>query len=256
MLNAHPFLAGDGVLLMAHRGGAAEVAENSAESLDHVRAIGLTYVETDAHATADGEVVLLHDPTLERTLGIAGAIADMTFSELAERAGEACPVRLEDALERYEDLKFNVDAKADGVSESLARIAARHPERVGLASFSDRRLAVMRQIAPDAATSVGMGEAARLLAASKLPLRAAVAAARRTAPGAARAVSIQVPPRHKGIPVVTRRLVALAHELGLAVHVWDVENQSDWDRMLGRGVDGLITDYPTAARDHLQGGWR
>lgn len=260
VLNEHPFLAGTGTLLMAHRGGGAEVAENSFSSLHHVVSLGLTYVETDARTTSDGVAVLLHDPTLARTTGVPGAISDYTWAEL-ERIKDHSGgrhVRVEEAVEAFPSLKFNVDAKTDAAVEPLAALATRFPERVGLASFSDSRLARMRDLAPEAATSAGQREVAVVVLASRLPLTQGIAIVRRHAEGLTRATSLQVPPTHRGIPVVTPRFVRVAHALELAVHVWDADRESTRNRMLEAGADGLITDYPTAARDYLdkRGGWR
>ncbi|MDO5494561.1 MAG: glycerophosphodiester phosphodiesterase family protein [bacterium] len=258
MLNSHPFLAGEGPILMAHRGGGAEVPENSLAALQHTSDLGLRYLETDAHATTDGVVVLLHDQLLDRTTTSTGLLTDRSWEELADvrDASGGALVRLDEALELFPHLRFNVDAKSDSVVGPLAELAARHPERVLVASFSDSRLRHLRALTPESATSLGQGEVARLVALSQLPLAAALPLARNV-PAYRHAVAVQVPPQHRRIPVVTRRFVRLAHALGLAVHVWDADDAPTWQRVLAAGADGIITDYPTAARDWLtaRGAW-
>ncbi len=258
MLSTHPFLRGDGTILMAHRGGAAEVPENSWSAFAHTVERGLKYIETDAHATTDGVVVLLHDEDLDRTTTGTGPVTARSWAELADvrdDSGEGL-VRLDEALERFPHLRFNVDAKSDSVVEPLAELAAANPERVLIASFSDERLRRARALAPEVATSLGQSAVTRLVGLAQAPLSAAVPLARRV-PAVREAVAVQVPPQHRGIPVVTRRFVRLAHALGLAVHVWAADDAATWKRVLGAGADGIITDHPTTARSWLapRGPW-
>lgn len=237
---------------MAHRGGGAEVPENSWAAFAHTDALGIGYVETDTHATADGILVLHHDETLDRTTNASGPISARTWAELRnvrDLSGEGL-VRLDEALERFPTLRFNVDAKSDAAVGALAGAAARNPNRILVASFSSVRLAQIRRLATTAATSLGQSEVARLVALSRLPLDAAVQIARRES-YFGRAVAVQVPPRYRGVPVVTPRFTRLAHALGLAVHVWSADDAATWRAMLAAGADGLITDYPAAARAWL-----
>jgi glycerophosphoryl diester phosphodiesterase len=64
---------------------------------------------------------------------------------------------------------------------------------------------------------------------------------------------MQVPRAQTGVPVVTRRTIDLAHDLGIQVHVWVVDDPADMTRLLDMGVDGLITDAPTTLRAVLNG---
>jgi glycerophosphoryl diester phosphodiesterase len=260
VLRPHPYLAGEGPVLLAHRGGSTEAVENSLSAFEHVRDLGITYVETDAHATVDGVVVLHHDEDLGRMTGVAARIADLPWAELSripDHSGHP-PVRLETALEAFPGLRFNIDAKAEAVVGPLVRIARRHVDRVGLASFSDELLARIRAAASEVSTSTGERETAALVALSRLPLRQAARLARARLSAATAATCLQVPLRHRGIPVVTPRLLALAHELGLEVHVWTVDQPGAMDHLLDLGVDGLVTDVPSTALRVLaaRGAWR
>lgn len=258
MLSTHPYLAGRPPRLFAHRGGGAEAPENSRAALEHTVRLGLTYMETDARATSDGVVVLHHDVTLDRTTDASGAIAAYSWTQL-ERVRDASghpPLRLAEALAEFPALRFNVDAKSDDVVAPLLAIAREHPDRVGLASFSDARLAQARTLAPGVATSLGQGEITRLVGLSRLPLERAVALASRLLPR--QAVAVQIPVRHRGVPVFTRRLVALAHRLDMEVHVWTVDDPAVAGRLLDAGADGIITDAPALMRLHFEdrGTWR
>lgn len=251
----HPYLQGQGPILFAHRGGSTETVENSWAALEYDRKLGITYVETDAHATRDGVVILHHDSDLGRLTGVTAEIADLSWQQISripDHSG-APPVRLDEALSAFPDLRFNVDAKSDAVVAPLAALARAHPDRIGLASFSDQRLARMRLLAPGVATSTGARETAALVAVAHLPRRTGVRLAK---PPVAR--SLQVPMRHRGVSVVTPRLLDLAHTLGLEVHVWTVDEPAIMESLLAMGVDGLITDVPSTALRVLgaHGPWR
>jgi glycerophosphoryl diester phosphodiesterase len=70
-------------LVAAHRGGAALWAENSLLAFRNAIALGVDAIEFDLHMTADGEIVVLHDPTLERTTPGSGFLRDLRLAELA-----------------------------------------------------------------------------------------------------------------------------------------------------------------------------
>ncbi len=69
-------------LVAAHRGGAALWAENSITAFRGAIGLGVDLIEFDVHPTRDGKIVVIHDPTLERTTTGAGAVADHEWSEL------------------------------------------------------------------------------------------------------------------------------------------------------------------------------
>ena len=67
-------VVGDGPIILAHRGGGAEGPENTPEAFEALRNIQVYHVETDAHLSADGQVVLNHDPEVDRTYPASGKI--------------------------------------------------------------------------------------------------------------------------------------------------------------------------------------
>jgi glycerophosphoryl diester phosphodiesterase len=66
--------------------------------------------------------------------------------------------------------------------------------------------------------------------------------------------ALQVPVAYRGIPIVTRANLAAAHRLGLAVHVWTIDEQAEMERLLAFGVDGLMTDRPDVLAQVLKRG--
>jgi glycerophosphoryl diester phosphodiesterase len=232
-------------LAFAHRGGAAHGDENTAAAFARAVGLGYRYLETDVQATADGVAVVFHDPALDRLAGRPGRVDAMRWADLAGvRVGGAAAVpRLDDMLDAWPQVRFNIDVKADGAVlptvDALARTGA--VDRVLLASFSDARLARLRALAgPAVATSLGRRGVARLRWASMTGRRPRL-------PGSV--VAAQVPMRYGWLPVVDRRFVRHAHRLGLQVHVWTVDEPSDMHHLLDLGVDGIMTDHVDVLRD-------
>ncbi|PZF88007.1 glycerophosphodiester phosphodiesterase [Micromonospora deserti] len=245
MLTGHPYLDTPGPLAFAHRGGAAEGDENTAAAFARAIDLGYRYVETDVHGTADGVAVVFHDATLHRVTGERGRIADLRWADLASvRVGGAAVVpRLDEVLDAWPQVRFNIDVKADGGIEPTVATVARAGagDRVLLASFSDARLARLRALTEGrVATGLGMRGVARLRMAS-LTSRAL-----RLPPSV---VAAQVPVRYGRVPVVDRRLLAYAHRLGLQVHVWTIDEPAEMHELLDLGVDGIMTDHVGVLRD-------
>lgn len=244
---------GEGPLILAHRGGGAEAPENTPEAFQALRDIQVFHVETDAHLSADGQVVLNHDPKVDRTYPAKGEIRQMPWSQLEQLRGVdgGRMIRLADALESFPDMYFNVDAKSAEVALPLLDVVREHEAlgRVLIASFDESRLRLLRSREPRLVTSLGVAAVTRLVAASQL----AQPATRLHVPGPLEGVwAVQVPEKMGVIRVVDRRFVATAHALGCAVHVWTVNEESQMHRLLDLGVDGLITDHPTLARRILE----
>lgn len=207
--------------------------------------LGYRYLETDVHATADGVLLAFHDATLDRVTDRRGAIARLPYAEVARAriAGTEPIPRLTDLLDAWPQARLNIDVKApeaiDPLVEVLHRAAAW--DRVCIASFSSRRLAAVRARARVVAghpicTALGPRGIAALRARSLA--RPATTIVR---PGPLAACA-QVPERLGGTPFVTRPLVRTAHDLGLAVHVWTVNDAAAMNRLLDLGVDGIMTD--------------
>jgi glycerophosphoryl diester phosphodiesterase len=248
----HPFLDGPRPRALAHRGWHLDDLagmENSLSAFTRAAAEGYRYIETDVHATADGVVIVHHDPSLDRTTDRTGVITELPFAEVSKaKVGGREPVcSLDVALEELPETLFNIDVKADSAVEPVLRTVRRHDawDRVCLASFADDRLARLRKRGGERLlTSAGQRSARLLWLSSRLP----VLPLRRLIGGAA----AQVPPRHKGLEVVDSRFVDRAHRWGLEVHAWTVDDSAEMTRLLDLGVDGLVTDRPDVLREVLR----
>ena len=212
---------------------------------------GAEYIETDVHASRDGIAVISHDPDLTRLAGRKGKVEDLTLEQLTriDLGGGQSFCSLASALDAFPDTRFNIDIKSMGAAVPAARaiLAAGAGRRVLVTSFADRRRRAALRLLPGVATSaaalpfaLAFGFASLgLLGVSRLLLR--------------RVHAVQVPERWMlgplRVDVVTPRLIARMHRLGIEVHVWTVNDPQDMRRLLEMGVDGIVTDRADIALD-------
>jgi glycerophosphoryl diester phosphodiesterase len=235
----HPFLDGDGPIAVAHRGGAAGGLENSMAAFARAVDLGYRYLETDVHATVDGVLLAFHDKTLDRVTDRRGRVADLPYATVRQaRIGGVEPIPLlEDLLGTWPSVRVNIDVKDGRAVGPLCQVLRRTGalDRVCVAAFSDRRVALVRRaLGPRVATALGPRAVAalRAVALGRLPERFAPR----------QGVCAQVPERAGPLAVVTSAFVDTAHRFGFAVHVWTVDEPTAMRRLLDLGVDGIMTD--------------
>jgi glycerophosphoryl diester phosphodiesterase len=273
------------VIAYAHQGGAWEGPSSTLYAIDAAVNAGATAVELDVHASADGHLVVCHDPSVDRTTEGSGRIADLTLDELRTldnaywwapgadvspglpadqypfrgRAPEDARFRvalLEEVLEEFPGVVLNLDIKQTApvvkpYEEDLARLLRRfgRTDDVIVASFLDTATDAFSAVAPEIPTSAGTVAVAGFFQ--------SVQAGEEPAP--LRHVALQVPASYGELTLVDERFVDVAHRTGLAVHVWTVEEETEMERLCGLGVDGIITDRPTAlvgVLDRLGRSWQ
>lgn len=236
------FLDHPGPIPFAHQGGAGDWPENTMPAFEHAVSLGYRYLETDVHVTADGVLIAFHDNVLDRATDRTGVVAELPWDEVERaRVGGTEPiVLLADLLGAWPDVRVNIDPKHDAAVEPLIDLIERTGtvDRVCVGAFSDRRLTRVRQaLGPRACTSMGPRQVGRLMAAARgLPA------------GSFSAACVQVPVKRGPVPLVTERFVATAHERGLHVHVWTVNEAEEMHRLLDLGVDGIMTDAPAVLK--------
>lgn len=252
----HQFLDHPGPIALAHQGGGLEPAgehrtENTMAAFQNAVDLGFRYLETDVQTTSDGVMVAFHDDTLDRLTDRAGKISDMPWSEVqqAEIVGGHRIVRIEELWERFGAQRFNLEAKSDRSLEAMTTWIRGHEQfdRVCVASFNILRLRKFRKrFGSDLCTSTSILDTIGLrLAGWHLPV-----------PGIG-GDAAQVPVRQWFLPVVDRRFVDAAHDRGMHVHVWTIDDADEMTRLLDLGVDGLISDRPSVLKQALgsRGEW-
>lgn len=256
---AHPVLHG-GPLLIGHRGAAGLAPENTLPSFRlAAEEWGVDMIELDVRLSADGQCVVIHDETVDRTTNGTGPVAAMTLDQLREldagyrfqddtggasfRGMDATIQTLDEVLTAFPDTRFTVEIKIGTVQEELARTIARHDaaHRVIVAGMDYRdqsRFADYNGARSAPTRTVGFFYALHRLRLGRL-----------RAPSAD---VFQVPELYPwdgreeegARRIVTPRFVRDAASHGVPVHVWTVNDPADMRRLIEWGVDGLITDRP------------
>ena len=245
-------------LLYGHRGAARERPENTIVSFERALEVGADVLETDLHITADGHLVLSHDPTGRRMTGVRAAIRDTTLADVSRwdagwgfiapdgsrpfaGQGHRIPT-LERALVEFPAAAFNLDIKErrPQVVGPLLRLLRRlrADERVRLASFDLRVLASARARGYGGETALSQAEV-KLLFALPAPLF-------RLAPCTGSAA--QLPERAGSRVLAHRAVVDRCHRAGLRVDYWTINDPERAAELLALGADGLITDDPRTLR--------
>jgi glycerophosphoryl diester phosphodiesterase len=243
--------------VFAHRGGCALGPENTIAAFDLGLAAGADGLELDVHLSADGVVVVCHDDTLDRTTRGSGPVRALTAAQLAEidagwrfsdgkggypfRERRVCVPTLREVLRRYPGVPLIVEMKED--SAAIGRAVADEvrgagaEDRVCAAGYGQQAIDAARAALPGMTTSACHPEV-RLAVYRSLagwPVRRA------------RYQVYQVPEWAGVIPVASRRFIRHAHEGGLKVQVWTVDEERDMKRLLAWRVDGLISNRPDLA---------
>jgi glycerophosphoryl diester phosphodiesterase len=230
----HPFFVSPRPLVFAHRGGSALAPENTMAAFDNGIALGADGLELDVHLSRDGVVVVHHDRLLDRTTALRGPIGERTAEELRRADVPA----LADVLARHRDHRIIVEMKVNAAALAAATIEvirrAGAVDRVCLGSFGLRVLRAARAIEPAIATSGAREEVRWALYRSwcRWPVSRVGYS------------GYQIPEMSGGTRVVSPRFVEYAHDAGLGVQVWTVDTPEAARRLLGWGVDALITDRP------------
>lgn len=245
------------VAVVAHRGGAKLRPENTLGAFDHAVALGADAIECDVHLSRDGEVVVIHDPTLERTTNARGLVREWTADELADvdagfhfkvhgwhpyrHRGWGVP-RLRDVLHRYPALPIIIELKGADIRLAERTIEVIHEARAGhrvvLGGFDHDMLAAARRFGPGVATGASRAEFGAAF-------RRAIVRRGPKAPGYR---VLQVPYRLGGGRVLHRGFVRRARAAGVPVQVWVVNRPADMRRLIAWGVSAIISDRPDLAR--------
>src|SRR5690606_3538042 len=119
---------------------ASGVWENSAAAFAAAHAAGAEYIETDCRVTADGEVVLFHDASLQVLTGDPRPLSQVRTEELTELFEDhGGLLTVAGALATFSTVKFNIDVKDEAAAVLLGPLLADHTHRVLVTSFDDRR---------------------------------------------------------------------------------------------------------------------
>lgn len=222
------------MLKIGHRGAKAHIAENTLESIQQALSMGVTGVEIDVHVCATGELVVIHDFTIDRTTNGKGEVSKLSLAELKALnvEGKYKMPTLQEVVKLINRKCFlNIELKgrhtAQPVSKFLERLVKEEDynyEDFIVSSFQIEELQIMSEVNP----GVHLG----------ILTQASVAQAWEWAElFNAKAI-------HPHFTLLTESNVKKAKEAGYKIYTWTVNEPEDIARVKAMGVDGIISDYP------------
>lgn len=257
-------VGGDWPINLAHRGASARAPENTLEAFRAALGDGAGGLETDAHMTRDGEIVLIHDDTVERTTDGRGLVRGMTLAQVRTLdAGHGFgddvgfPYRgrglrvptLREVYEEFPGVPINIEIKeaVSGIESAVFEVvrSAGAEGRTLIASFQHGIVDRFRRVSGGAVpTAASRREIETFLVLHALRLTRLL---RPTY------VALQVPVEHRGVRLVTPRLIEAAHALGVRVDVWTIDDERGMRWLLDLGVDVIMTNRPADLAGVLRG---
>jgi glycerophosphoryl diester phosphodiesterase len=248
----------------AHRGASARAPENTLEAFRLAVEAGAGGLELDVRMTRDGEVVVIHDATVDRVTDGSGAVAGMTLDEVrrfdagysfSPDGGRTFPYRgrgvriptLAEVYEEFPDAYVNADIKEAQPEAEEAVLSVIQDAAEGRTLVASTDHAVLRRFRKVSGGRISTGASRREIAAfyvlSRLHLEALVSPAYE---------ALQVPVEHRGIKLVTPRFVRAAHSRGVRVDVWTINDVAEMNQLLDLGVDVIMTDRPEVLESLLR----
>lgn len=228
-------------------------------AFENAVSLGVDVLEMDAHITKDGEIVLMHDETVDDTTDGTGLIEDLTLEELKQLdaaygwsndEGKTFPYRgqgiqvptLNEVLEALPQMRYVIEIKLtqNPIDTPLCDLVREYnmQDKVMVASFHDKAMQNFRAACPEVATSASRTEVRNFVLLGKVFLSGFVAPQYQ---------SIQPPydPKESlNIPIMTERFIREAHAKNIKVEPWTVDDPDLMRQYIEWGVDGIITDRP------------
>jgi glycerophosphoryl diester phosphodiesterase len=234
-------------VIFAHRGASAHAPENTIASFELAVAQGADAIELDVKLSADGHVIVHHDPTVDRTTNGKGKVKDLTLTELKKLdaggffsenfQGEKIPT-LEEVFQAVGKRTFinveltNYKTPRDHLVEAVCMLIKKHhmQKRVIFSSFFASNLSKARSYLPDVPRGL-------------LALDGVLGAWARSFGF----VFGKYQALHPYLTDMTQQEVSRVHRLNRRIHVWTVNKEEDMRRLFSWGVDGIFTDDPQLA---------
>ncbi|WP_419394044.1 glycerophosphodiester phosphodiesterase [Cytobacillus praedii] len=231
---------------VAHRGAAGYAPENTIAGFDLAVEMKADYIEIDVQRSKDGEIIVIHDTTVDRTTDGTGKVGDLTFEQLRsldagswkgeQFAGEPIPT-FEEILDRYHGkVGILIELKAPElypgiekqVAEALKERNLDKPqnEKIIIQSFNFESMKSMDQLLP------------------KVPIGVLTSNLKDTTAEALQEFSTYADWFNPSYVIVTEELVNQVHSLGMQIGSWTVRSQEAADFLFDMKVDAIITDYP------------
>ena len=220
-------------LIIGHRGASGTEPENTLRSFQKAVDVGADGIELDVHTCATGELVVIHDDTIDRTTDGSGKVSGLSLDQLRELdagSGEMIPL-LTDVLDLIGGrVLVNIELKGDSTAQGVSRVISSYlsrgygPDDLLVSSFKPTELSDFISIRDDIRIGVLFEDHPEMYL---------------DFAGSIGAYSV-----HPGKDLVSPSLVRRSVDLGCHVLTWSVNEREEADRLRSIGVNGIFTDHP------------
>lgn len=233
------------VLIFAHRGASNLAPENTLKAFKKAIELKADYIEFDVHQSKDGEIVIMHDANTFRTTGHSGIIEKMTLEELKELDcgdNEKIPTLEELVKLAKGKIGLNCEIKAKGIAQKIIEIIKEADlfESTIISSFKQKELLKIKNLEP------------RLKIASLNPTRTGWIlnwfSRKKMIKTAEENKFYAINPLYL---VVNKKFIDKAHEKNIKVFPWTVDSITAIENLIKKGVDGIITNNISRAKEIL-----
>jgi len=217
--------------ICGHRGAKDELPENTLKGIQFAIDCGVAAIEIDVHLTKDNQIVVIHDPTVDRTTDGTGKVVDFTLDEIQSfnaGEGEAVPT-LSDVIKlvKKAGIEIQIEIKAPEVIEKVVEEIKKNDlyNSAAVICFNHRALQIVKKLDPKIVTICLM---------VAIPVDPVAIAKSCGAQGFSLNIS-----------TVDKQMVDECHSAGLFIGVWTVNEFQQVDYFKNMGVDYLATDKPS-----------
>ncbi len=263
------FFEGDeGTLVIAHRGGLDHAPENTLEAFRHAESIGVDILEYDVFITEDGELVVIHDETVDRTTDGTGQVNEMTLEEIQSLdagyhfqnesgeydyrdTGVYIPT-VEEVFQEFNNMRQLIELKAtndpdryEEMIQEMWRLIEEYDmhDTVLIASF-DHEINLRFNEVADGSVAIGAGEqeTRQFVTLHKAFLNLVYQPT---------ADAFQLPVEQEGFNLADWKLIRGAENRGMDVYYWTINDEATMRDLIDIGAHGIITDDPELLIDIL-----
>jgi len=242
----NPLLDPDLRLVIAHRGNRVRAPENTLESLQQAVSLGADALEFDVRVTRDGVPVVIHDPDVDRTTNGRGLVKSFSFAEVRELDAGATSANatgtrmevpsLEEVLDRFREMPLVIEVKELEAIEATERMIRRFAAENRILIGSAETTVMERFYRSGLASCASMRDAKRLIPIALAGMK----------PSKPNYQVLSITRRFRGFPIPVLRMASAARKVGVATHVWTVNDPATARSLWRGGVSGIVTDDPAA----------
>ena len=230
------------ITIIGHKGASAIAPENTLKAFKKAIELKADMVEFDIHKTKGGEIVIIHDSDTLSITGVQGLIKEMTLEEIKKLdagEGEKIPTLLELIKVAKEKVGLQIEIKSSGLLEKLIKLLkGENLVNTSIVScFAFGELVKLKNLEP----IIRLG----------FLLPEDLVRVRQIKRKILKAVDNKFYAIHPHFNITDKEIVDFAHDNGLKVNVWTVNDKDDMERLIQLGVDGIITDDISMANELL-----